>query len=253
VEFEQMEQQFFVRPEEADRWFDEWRKRRLAWYTEKLKLKKSSLRTKEYKKDELAHYARAAEDIEFHFPFGWNEIEGVHHRGDWDLSRHQEFAKRDLSYFDEETKEKFLPYIIETSAGADRVVLAMLCDAYTEETVKDETRVVLKLHPYFSPYRAAVFPLVKTDKKLTRLAKVLFNELNLSHSVSYDEQGSIGRRYRRHDEVGTAWAITVDGQSLEDGTVTVRDRDTLEQVRIHKEEVNDWINDKIKNILSLRS
>ncbi len=250
VEFEQMEQQFFVRPEEAEKWFDYWREKRQRWYTEGLGFKKENVRMKPHGKNELAHYAKAAEDVEFEFPFGWQEIEGVHNRGDWDLSRHQEFSGKDMGYFDEEADEKFVPFIVETSAGADRVTLAMIIDAYTEDEAGGEKRAVLKLHPYFAPYRAAVFPLVKKDEKLVEVSRALFADLKRHHSVVYDEAGSIGRRYRRQDEIGTPWCVTVDGQTLEDGTVTVRDRDTLEQERVASSEVDAYIRERIVSHLS---
>jgi len=251
VEFEQMEQQFFVHPKDADKWFDTWRERREGWYTRSLGIQKKHIQTHPHSKEELAHYAKAAVDIQFEFPFGWQEIEGIHNRGDWDLSRHQDFSGTDMSYFDEETEEKVMPYIIETSAGADRVLLAMLIDAYHEEEIEGEKRAVLKLHPYFSPYRAAIFPLVKKDEKLVSKTRDLFASLRINHSVVYDESGSIGRRYRRHDEVGTPWCVTVDGQTLEDGTVTVRDRDTLKQERVHADELSAAISDKVKSSLNL--
>ena len=259
VEFEQMEMQFFVKPDEAAKWFKTWRDKRLKWYTEKLGLKKENLRLRPHKKEELAHYAKEAEDVEYQFPFsagggsasggGWNEIEGIHNRGDWDLSRHQEFSGKDLTYFDEESGEKFLPHIVETSGGVDRVMLAMLIDAYYTEEIKGEERVVLKLHPWFSPYRVAVFPLVRTDENLVEAAKKIYSALKPHFSVDYDETGTIGKRYRRHDEVGTPWCVTIDGQTLEDGTVTIRDRDTLEQERVHKNEIKEWIDERL-NALS---
>lgn len=249
VEFEQMEQQFFVKPEEADVWFEKWKERRMAWYTKGLGFSEDVLKWNPHGEDELAHYAKAAEDVYFKFPFGWEEIEGIHNRGDWDLSRHQEYSGKDMSYFDEESGEKVIPYIVETSAGADRVTLAMLTHAYTQEEVDGSERTVLKLHPYFAPWRAAVFPLVKKDEKLVALAKDIYKDLKTDHSVVYDEAGSVGRRYRRQDEVGTPWCITVDGQTVEDGTVTVRDRDSLEQVRVAKEELGDYINGKLARLL----
>jgi glycyl-tRNA synthetase len=251
VEFEQMEMQFFVRPEDAPRWFDEWKERRLRWHIKGLGIRKEHLRFVPHGKDELAHYARAAEDIQFKFPFGWSELEGVHNRGDWDLSRHQEFSGKEMSYFDEETGEKLIPYIVETAVGADRATLAMLVDAYHEEEVKGESRVVLRLNPYFAPYRLAVFPLVRTDQALVAKAVEIFNALRKKFSAIYDESGSIGRRYRRQDEIGTPWAITVDGKTLEDGTVTVRDRDTLAQERVSIEELESYIQQKLKSMIDV--
>lgn len=247
VEFEQMEQQFFVHSKDAERWFKEWRERRFKWYTDGLGIRKENLRLKEHGKDELAHYAKSAEDIEYQFPFGWHEIEGIHNRGDWDLSRHQEFSGKDLTYFDEDSGEKFIPHIIECSAGADRVMLAMLADAYTEDEKNDRT--VLKLNPWFSPYRVAIFPLVKADVKLVDMAQVIYKDLRQQYSVFYDETGSVGRRYRRQDEIGTPWCITVDGQSLEDNTVTVRDRDTLKQERVKAEELENYISKRLSKFV----
>lgn len=244
VEFEQMEMQFFINQKDEDKWFSHWKDKRFKWYTEKLGIKKENLRLRPHGKDELAHYARSAQDVEYNFPFGWQEIEGIHNRGDWDLSRHQEFSGKDLTYFNEESGDKFIPYIIETAAGADRVMLAMLVDAYTED--KENDRIVLKLKSWFSPYRVAVFPLVRTDKKLVDKAQEIYHDMKNSFSVAYDDSGSIGRRYRRHDEVGTPWCVTVDGDSLKDNKVTIRDRDTLKQERVSIDEIKSWIEDKLK-------
>ncbi len=247
VEFEQMEQQFFIHPSEASKWFEQWREQRFEWYIKGLGFKKENLRIRPHKDDELAHYAAQAEDVEYKFPFGWQEIEGIHNRGDWDLSQHQEFSGKDLTYFDEERNEKFIPHIIETSGGVDRVVLAMLLDAYRED--KDNERTVLSIHPWFSPYRVAVFPLVRTDKKLVKIAQDIYQNLKKQFSAVYDDNSSIGRRYRRQDEIGTPWAITVDGQSLEDNTVTIRDRDTLKQERVDMDKIQKHINQKLNKLI----
>lgn len=226
-EFEQMEQQYFVRPEDADKYFEQWKEERMQWYVN-LGIKKENLRFRLHTKDELAHYAKAAEDIEYHFPFGWHEIEGIHNRGDWDLSRHSKFSGEDLSETDEKTKKKFYPYIIETSAGADRLTLAFLADAYYEE--KD--RVVLKLHPKLAPYKAAVFPLLANKSQLVKKAEEIYRELKKEFNVDFDDRGNIGKRYYSQDEIGTPYCITVDFESLDQNDVTVRDRDTTKQERI---------------------
>jgi len=247
-EFEQMEMQFFVNPKEADKWFDYWKETRMKWYLN-LGIKKENLRFHEHEKKELAHYARKAIDIEYKFPFGWNEIEGIHNRGDWDLSNHSKASGQDLSYFEEEKKEKYIPYIIETSAGADRSLLAFLIDAYfevkggrteTTESVK-EIEIVLKLDKKLSPVKVAVFPLVKNKKDLTKKSEEVYNLLRNKFLVQYDEIGSIGRRYRRQDEIGTPYCLTIDFQTLKDNTVTVRDRDTMKQERVKIDKLNDTL------------
>jgi glycyl-tRNA synthetase len=230
-EFEQMEMQFFVKEEDADKFFEIWKDNRLEWY-EKLGIKKENLRIREHEKSELAHYAKRAVDIEYKFDFGWKEIEGIHNRGNWDLSRHQKYSGKDLRYFDEETKERFIPWVIETSAGLDRVFLAVIADAYNVEEVNGDKRVVLKLSPKIAAYKAAVFPLVNKDG-IPEKAKEVFKLLREHNVISfYDEKGSIGRRYRRMDEIGTPFCITIDHQTLEDNTVTIRDRDSMEQRRV---------------------
>ncbi|TSC72002.1 MAG: glycyl-tRNA synthetase [Parcubacteria group bacterium Gr01-1014_38] len=241
VEFEQAEMQFFVRPSEADRWFEHWKEERMRWYHTVLGFPNDTVRFHPHAKKELAHYAKAADDIQYHFPIDWQEIEGVHNRGDWDLSRHAKFSGKDLSFFDEDTKEKVLPWIIETSAGVDRVLLALLTQAYTEETVKEagaagrgagEKRLVLKLPRHLAPVRAAVFPLLSNNDELVAKAQEISRELRQHFVIQYDDAGAIGRRYRRQDEIGTPHCVTVDHVSLEDNTVTVRDRDTLRQDRV---------------------
>lgn len=230
-EFDQMELQYFVKEKEASKLFDNWQKARMQWYID-FGLDKTKLRFREHDKKELAHYAKKAIDVEFEFgEFGWKEIEGIHNRGNWDMSQHEKFSKQDLKYFDDETKEKFIPWIIETSSGLDRVFLAFMFNAYTEEEVKGEKRVVLKLHPDIAPFRVAILPLVKKDG-LSEKGKEVFNVLKQKINSFYDESGSIGRRYRRMDEVGTPFCITVDHQTLEDDTVTLRDRDSMKQKRI---------------------
>lgn len=229
-EFEQMEIEFFCHPGEAAEWYKYWRDERFKWYTG-LGLRSEKLRLRDHDKDELAFYSTATADIEYEFPFGVSELEGIAHRGDYDLTQHQKFSGKDLSYFDEEKKERFLPHVIEPSAGADRGTLAFLCEAYTEDTVGGEARTVLKFHPRLAPIKAAVFPLVKRDG-MPEAAEKIYRELKKHFNVSFDEKGAIGRRYRRQDEAGTPFCVTVDSQTLADGTVTFRDRDSCRQWRV---------------------
>ena len=249
-EFEQMEMQFFVHPKEADKWFDYWEKQRIDWYF-KMGLDKKKLKSRKHKKDELPHYAKAGIDFEYQFPFQDQELEGLHNRGDFDLKRHQEYSGKDLQVLDENTKKKYLPYIIETSGGVDRSVLAFLIDAYSEvkggrtkttESTK-EMEVVLKLHKSLAPVKVAVFPLVKKEK-LEMLAQEIFADLKTVYQCQYDVTGAVGRRYRRQDEIGTPYCVTVDFDSLEDKKVTVRDRDTMEQERVSIEELRDYLKEK---------
>jgi glycyl-tRNA synthetase len=229
-EFEQMEIEFFCRPDESERWYKYWRDRRFQWYVEH-GLKSDKLRLRDHDPDELAFYSKATADIEYSFPFGVSELEGIAHRSSYDLSQHQKFSGKDLSYFDEERKERYLPHVIEPSAGADRATLAFLCEAYTEDEVGGEARTVLKFHPRLAPIKAAVFPLVKKDG-MPEKAEALYRALKRHFPVFYDEKGAIGRRYRRQDEAGTPFCITVDGQTLTDDTVTFRDRDSCRQWRV---------------------
>lgn len=229
-EFEQMEMQYFVKPVEDKKYFDQWKENRLQWFKD-LGMTPGKLRYHDHPQDKLAHYAKEATDIEYEFPFGWGEIEGIHNRTDYDLSRHQQYSGKLLQYFDDEAKEKFIPYIIETSAGASRSFMAFLIDAYYEEEVKGETRVVLRFHPKLAPVKAAIFPLVNKDG-MPEIARKIESELRPFLKVFYDDKGAVGRRYRRQDEAGTPFCITVDTQTLEDQTVTVRQRDSMEQVRI---------------------
>ncbi len=243
-EFEQMEMQFFVKPGTDAEWFEFWRHQRMEWVT-RLGLRSQKLRFQQHTKQELAHYARDAYDIEYEFPFGWHEFEGIHNRGDFDLSRHQEYSGKKLDYLDPTTSERFVPYVVETSAGADRTTLAVLADAYHEEEVAGEKRVVLRLLPTLAPLKAAVFPLVNKDG-MPELARRVFDGLRRQFPTFYDDGGSIGRRYRRQDEAGTPFAITVDGQSVQDQTVTVRDRDTLQQVRVAGDRLAHYLAEKLQ-------
>ncbi len=230
-EFEQMEMQFFIHPSEDAKWFAYWKEQRWQFYLD-LGIRPENLRWHEHGPGDLAHYAKEAYDIEYKFSFGWKELEGVHNRTDFDLTRHKEFSGKDLRYWDEQTKEKYIPYIIETSAGCDRTLLTCLVDAYDEEEVKGEQRVILRLHPRIAPYKAAILPLVKKDG-MPEVARKLHDDLRKKFKVFYDEGGAIGRRYRRMDEIGTPYCFTIDGQTLEDDTVTLRDRDSMDQMR-HK-------------------
>ena len=229
-EFEQMEIEFFCHPSEATEWYAYWRKTRFQWYVDH-GLQSDRLRLRDHDPDELAFYSTATADIEYSFPFGVSELEGIAHRGDYDLSQHQKFSGKDLTYFDEEKKERYLPHVIEPSAGADRATLAFLCEAYQEDQVGGETRTVLKFHPRFAPIKAAVFPLVKRDG-MPEMAEKIYRDLKRHFNVFLDEKGAIGRRYRRQDEAGTPFGITVDGQTIADGTVTFRDRDSCRQWRV---------------------
>jgi len=239
-EFEQMEMQFFVKPGEDEKWFQYWMAQRMAWY-ERLGLKKEKLRFHEHGPDELAHYAKAAFDIEYQFPFDWQEIEGVHNRTDFDLGRHTEYSGKNMSYFDDQSQDKYIPYVIETSIGCDRTVLTCLIDAYDEE----EERVVLRLAPVIAPVKAAIFPLVKKDG-MPEMAKKITDNLRGDYRVFYDESGAVGRRYRRQDEAGTPFCITVDNESLENNTVTIRERDSMKQTRIASGQIKNYLAERIK-------
>ena len=236
-EFEQMEMQYFVKPSDDKKWYDTWKEKRMRWYLS-LGIAQDKLRFHDHPPDKLAHYAKEATDIEYKFPFGWGEIEGIHNRTDFDLSRHEEFSGKSQKYYDEELKEKYIPYIIETSAGASRSFMAFLVNAYHEEEVKGETRVVLKLHPKLAPIKAAILPLVNKDG-MPEVAKKIEADLRPFLKVFYDSKGAVGRRYRRQDEAGTPFCITVDTQTLQDNSVTIRERDSMEQERIN---INDLLN-----------
>ncbi|HWP81587.1 MAG TPA: glycine--tRNA ligase [Bacteroidota bacterium] len=234
-EFEQMEMQFFVRPGTDEEWFEYWRGERMQWFFD-LGMRKERLRWFQHPKEKLAHYAKDAYDIEYQFPFGWGEIEGIHNRTDFDLSRHEEFSGKGMKYYDEETKEKYIPYVIETSAGASRSFMAFLVNSYAEEEAPTaegtmEMRSVLKLHPKLAPIKAAIFPLVNRDG-MPEFARKIEQDLRPHFRVFYDDSGAVGRRYRRQDEAGTPFCITVDSQTLEDQTVTVRERDSMKQERV---------------------
>jgi len=244
-EFEQMEMQFFVKPGSDDEWFNYWREQRMGYY-KKLGIRSDRLRWHQHGSDELAHYAKDAYDIEYFFPMGWQELEGVHNRTDFDLGRHQEFSGKDQTYLEDQTKERYVPYVIETSAGLTRSVLMVLSDAYEEEQLEDgDVRTVMHFHPAIAPITVAILPLVKKDG-IAELAKEIEAELREDFNVFYDQSGAIGRRYRRQDEGGTPYCVTVDYDSKEDGTVTLRFRDSMEQVRVHRNELATRIRKEIK-------
>ncbi len=267
-EFEQMEIEFFCHPDESMKWYEYWRDVRKAWYT-RLGLRSERLRPREQGKEELAHYSIGTTDIEYMFPFSDEpqELEGVAHRGEYDLRQHAQHSGKDLSYFDEEawqrdaskypdSKEaqkaksgmpyRFLPHVIEPSAGADRFTLAVICEAYAEEEVAGETRTVMRFHPRLAPIKAAIFPLVNKEG-MPDIAHQLYRELKADFNVFFDDKGAVGRRYRRQDEAGTPYCITVDGQTLQDQTVTIRDRDTLKQERIAMKEVANVIRARLRS------
>ena len=243
-EFEQAEMQFFVKPGSDDEWFDYWLEQRLGWHRE-IGIRPERLRCHPHGPNELAHYAKTAVDIEYEFPFGWQELEGVHNRTDFDLGRHQEYSGKRLLYIDPGSGERFLPFVVETAMGVGRAALVALLDAYREDEVEGQQRVVLGLHPGLAPIKAAVFPLMKKFGQ-PEIATGLLGELRRARIPSaYDQAGSIGRRYRRQDEAGTPWCLTIDGQTREDQCVTIRDRDTLEQERVGLDHVVRWIRERL--------
>ncbi|HBD96582.1 MAG TPA: glycine--tRNA ligase [Gemmatimonadetes bacterium] len=243
-EFEQAEMQFFVKPGEDEAWFDQWMEIRMQWHKD-LGIDDAKLRFHEHGPDELAHYAKKAFDIEYEFPFGWKEFEGIHNRTDFDLARHQEYSGKRLEYIDAPTNERFLPYVVETAMGVDRTALVLLVDAYREEDIDGDQRVVLGLHPKVAPTKVAVFPLVKKDG-MPEIAQKLQADLRSAAIPSfYDQSGAIGRRYRRQDEVGTPWCVTIDGETAEQNSVTIRDRDSLEQVRVATDKVVAWVRERL--------
>ena len=245
-EFEQMEMEFFIPPEEDEKWYEYWKETRKNWYL-MYGMREDHLRLREHEKSELAHYAKACADVEFLYPWGWDELEGIANRTNFDLTTHQEHFGKDLTYYNEQTKERYLPYVIEPAAGADRTTLAFLIDAYDEEVKENgETRVVLHLHPKLAPVKVAVFPLMKKDG-LDELAHKIENELRENFTTFYDQSGAIGRRYARQDEIGTPFCVTVDYDSKTDGTVTLRFRDSMEQRRVKIEDLEKVIREEIKN------
>jgi glycyl-tRNA synthetase len=230
-EFEQCEMEFFCKPGSDSEWFAYWTDERFRWYVEELGVRRAYLRLRPHDPDELAHYSKEASDVEYRYPFGWGELEGIANRTDFDLRRHQEFSGRDMSYFDTESNERFLPYVIEPAVGVDRILITLLCDAYDEEEVRGETRTVLRLHPDLAAVQVAVLPLSKKPE-LSAVARQVEHALRPHFSTQYDETQAIGRRYRRQDEIGTPLCVTVDFESLDDQAVTIRERDGMTQVRV---------------------
>lgn len=244
-EFEQWDLEFFVHPKEMDKWYEYWKEERQKFYKSIFR-NQDNIRLRQHGNDELVFYAKKAFDIEYKSPWGWAEWEGIHWRSDYDLTQHSKFSGRDLSYVDPKTNEKYLPWIVETSGGVDRTFLYLICDSYEEEKLENgETRTVLKVHPRLSAYKAAVFPLVSNKPDLVNKAREVFHKVAQDFSVVWDDRGNIGKRYRYQDEIGTPFCLTIDYQTLEDKTVTIRDRDTMKQERIKIEETNDIIRKKL--------
>jgi glycyl-tRNA synthetase len=242
-EFEQMEMEFFVPPAESAKWYEYWCETRMQWYID-LGIPADMLRLRAHEADELSHYSSGTSDIEFKFPWGWGELEGIAQRTNFDLNRHAEFSKQKLEYFDQATSERYVPYVVEPAAGANRTMAAFLLAAYDEDVVNDEPRTVLRLHPRLAPYQVAILPLSKKDS-LTPLADQIFSVLSKRYYCDYDETQAIGRRYRRQDEIGTPYCITVDFDSLEDGQVTIRERDTTMQERVSIDQLEQVLSEKL--------
>jgi glycyl-tRNA synthetase len=242
-EFEQMEMEFFVPPAESAKWYEYWCETRMQWYID-LGIPADMLRLRAHDADELSHYSSGTSDIEFNFPWGWGELEGIAQRTNFDLNRHAEFSKQKLDYFDQATNERYVPYVVEPAAGANRTMAAFLLAAYDEDVVNDEPRTVLRLHPRLAPYQVAILPLSKKDS-LTPLADKIFSTLSKRYYCDYDETQAIGRRYRRQDEIGTPYCITVDFDSLEDGQVTIRERDTTKQERVSIDQLEQVLSEKL--------
>lgn len=240
-EFEQMEMQYFVKPGSQMEAFEQWREERMQWHLDN-GIRASKLRWHEHEK--LAHYADAAQDIQYEFPIGWQEVEGIHSRTDFDLKAHQEYSGKKMEYFDQQASEKYIPYVVETSVGLDRTILTLLCEAYREEEVDGDSRTVMKFHPKLAPITVGILPLVKKDG-MPEMAHKIEDDLRDHFSASYDEKGAVGRRYRRLDEIGTPYCVTVDGESVEEGTVTVRHRDSMLQDRIPAENLSGYLLDQI--------
>jgi glycyl-tRNA synthetase len=242
-EFEQMEMEFFVPPAESAKWYEYWCETRMQWYID-LGIPADMLRLRAHDADELSHYSSGTSDIEFKFPWGWGELEGIAQRTNFDLNRHAEFSKQKLDFFDQATNERYVPYVVEPAAGANRTMAAFLLAAYDEDVVNDEPRTVLRLHPRLAPYQVAILPLSKKDS-LTPLADKIFSTLSKRYYCDYDETQAIGRRYRRQDEIGTPFCITVDFDSLEDGQVTIRERDTTKQERVSIDQLEQVLSEKL--------
>jgi glycyl-tRNA synthetase len=243
-EFEQMEMEYFVPPAEAHRWYEYWIEQRLQWYLD-LGLRRSMLRVRPHAAEERSHYSSATSDIEYLYPIGWQELEGVANRGDFDLTQHTEHSGTKLEWI-EQGGERYTPHVIEPAVSIERIFVAMLCDAYDEEVVAERDRTVLRLHPAIAPVKAAILPLIPRNDEMVTRSRALLDELRLRWLVEYDDGGQIGRRYRRQDEIGTPWAFTIDEQTLEDETVTVRDRDSLAQERLPLSGVAGWLEDALR-------
>jgi glycyl-tRNA synthetase len=246
-EFEQMELEYFVKPGTDEKWFNYWVEERFNWYL-KLGIKKEHLKLREHEKEELAHYAKGCFDINYLFPMGWAELEGIANRGDFDLQQHAKHSGKGLDYFDNETNEHYTPYVIEPSSGVDRMVLAILVDSYEEEEVRGEKRVVLKINPVLAPIKVAVLPLSRNEK-LVPLSQEIYNQIKPHFMTQYDDSQSIGRRYRRQDETGTPLCVTIDFDSLDDNQVTIRERDSMEQIRVPIKEVVSHLQKKLGSSL----
>jgi glycyl-tRNA synthetase len=243
LEFEQMEMEFFVPPAEADRWHQHWMEQRMAWYVA-LGIDPDKLRLRPHGEDELSHYSSATSDIEYLYPMGWSELEGIANRGDFDLTQHAQHSGEKLEFVDAQGGERYVPHVIEPAAGVGRSILAFLCDAYDEDELGGERRTVLRLHPALAPVKVAVLPLLRRDGH-PELARAVYEDVRRHVNAEYDDGGAIGRRYRRQDEIGTPFAVTIDHQSLDDGTVTLRDRDTLEQERVAIEGLARLLQDRL--------
>ncbi|MEK7066934.1 MAG: glycine--tRNA ligase [Patescibacteria group bacterium] len=246
-EFEQMELEYFVHPSENEKWFKYWAQERYNWFLN-LGINKENIKLVEIPKEDIAHYSAATSEVHYRYPFSdeYQELEGIAARTDYDLTNHINASGQDLAYFNEETKERFVPWVIEPSCGVERAFLAFLSDAYNEEEVEGEKRVVLKLHPKIAPIKVAVFPLVKNKESLVNKAKEIYGALKQNFMVFYDEAGAIGRRYRRQDEIGTPWCVTIDFDTIDDNAVTVRDRDTLKQERIAIDKLQEYFAEKLR-------
>jgi glycyl-tRNA synthetase len=243
-EFEQMEMEFFIPPDDAATWFEYWVAERHGWYT-RYGIRESHLRVRPHSAEELSHYSSATSDIEYLFPIGWSELEGVANRGDFDLTQHTEHSGTKLEYVGP-SGERYVPHVVEPAGGADRALLAFMVDAYDEEIIADRPRTVLRLHPRIAPVKAAILPLIGKSEEMVAKARSLTDELRRRYLIEYDDNGAIGRRYRRQDEIGTPWAFTIDEQTLEDETVTVRDRDSLAQERLPIAGVDRWLGDALE-------
>ena len=246
-EFEQMELEYFVEPGTDEKWHQYWLKERMAWYI-KYGISRKNLQFRAHTKEELSHYSAGTSDVEYNFPWGWGELEGIANRTNFDLSQHSKYSGQDLSYFDEEKKKKFISYVIEPSAGADRSVLAFMLDAYREEEDKDGgARVILKIHPQLASYKVAVFPLLANKPQLVKLARKIYDDLKKQFMTAWDDRGNIGKRYYSQDEIGTPWCVTIDFESLKDKKVTVRDRDSMKQKRVPIKELTEYFKKQLEN------